>query len=82
MRMDRYRFTEYFDSEVLQRRPYLTRALCVRVVQNPAASAVQPDGRIRFWAISAELAGRLLQVLTLADGLTIHNAFIDRGVAP
>ncbi|MDR3721430.1 MAG: hypothetical protein P4L00_07495 [Candidatus Acidoferrales bacterium] len=42
------------------------------------ATAIQPDGRIRFWGILPELGGRALRVVTLADGETVHNAFPDR----
>ena len=80
--MARYRFTEYFENEVLRKRPYLTRDLCIQVVQNPATSRRQADDRIRFWAILDELGGRALRVVTLSDGVTIHNAFIDRGFRP
>jgi hypothetical protein len=30
----------------------------------------------------AELDGRMLRVITLADKVTIHNAFPDRGFRP
>jgi hypothetical protein len=39
------------------------------------------DGRIRFWGeieLPGEDAPRILRVITLEDGETIHNAFIDR----
>ena len=42
----------------------------------------QPDGRIRFWgqvSRPGEGALRILRVVTLDDGETIHNAFFDRG---
>jgi hypothetical protein len=37
------------------------------------------NARYRFWAPIAELGGRYLRVVTLADMVTIHNAFPDRG---
>ena len=80
--MGTYSFTSYFESEVLRRRPYLTRELCIRVLKNPLKLEVQTDGRIRFWAILAELDGRAVRVVTLRDRRTIHNAFIDRGFRP
>jgi len=36
----------------------------------------------RFWAKVEEFGNKYLRVVTLADGITIHNAFIDRGFKP
>nr|WP_319420540.1 hypothetical protein [Pleurocapsa sp. FMAR1] len=38
---------------------------------------MQTDGRIRHWIYIAELS-KYLRVVTLEDGETIHNAFLDR----
>jgi hypothetical protein len=68
---------------VLAKRPYLTREMCIRVVQSPARIERQTDGhRVRFWAEVPELNGRVLRVVTLADQKTIHNAFPDRRFRP
>ena len=76
-------FTAYFESKVLAKRPYLTREMCIRVVQSPARIEGQTDGdRVRFWAEVPELNGRVLRVVTLADRKTIHNAFPDRRFRP
>jgi hypothetical protein len=76
-------FTAYFESKVLAKRPYLTREMCIRVVQSPARIERQTDGdRVRFWAEVPELNGRVLRVVTLADQKTIHNAFPDRRFRP
>jgi hypothetical protein len=40
------------------------------------------DGRIRRWAAISEAEGRVLRVVVLADGETVHNAFFDRGFKP
>ncbi len=78
-----YAFTGYFEIKVLAKRPYLTRAMCVRVVEAPVRKEVQDDGeRVRFWAAVPELDGRFLRVVTLADERTIHNAFPDRRFKP
>jgi len=45
---------------------------------NPLARADQPDSRIPFWGAVEELGGRVLRVVTLANGETLHNAFLDR----
>jgi len=76
-------FTAYFESKVLAKRPYLTRDMCIRVVQSPTRVELQTDGdRVRFWAEVPELDGRVLRVVTLADQKTIHNAFPDRRFRP
>ena len=52
-----------------------------RVIQTPVKETVQADGRIRRWAAIAEMDGRFLRVILLADGATVHNAFFDRSFA-
>ena len=49
-----------------------------RVIAHPIAQAVQQDGRIRRWGRIHEMENRVLRVLLLADGETVHNAFFDR----
>jgi len=49
-----------------------------RVIANPIAQAVQQDGRIRRWGRIPEMENRILRVVLLADGETVHNAFFDR----
>ena len=51
-------------------------------ILNPLREAAQTDGRIRRWAAIAEANGRILRVVLLADGETVHNAFFDRGFKP
>jgi len=70
--------TRYFREQVLRKRPYLQAEWCERIVKQPLARETQADGRIRFWGTVPELAGRVLCVVTLEDGETIHNAFPDR----
>ncbi len=76
------RFTDYFQKEVLRKRPYLKREWCIRVLENPIRVEKQENNRFRFWGAVAELEGRIVRVVTLADKRTIHNAFIDRGFKP
>ena len=80
--MHEYRFTEYFESVVLRKRPYLRRAWCIAVLQNPLRVERQDHNRFRFWARVPELGNRYLRVVTLEDQTTIHNAFPDRGFEP
>jgi len=80
--MPEFRFTTYFEQEVLRKRPYLRREWCVWVVQHPLRVERQEDNRYRFWASVPDLDGRYLRVVTLEDQTTIHNAFPDRGFTP
>ncbi|HLO15829.1 MAG TPA: hypothetical protein VK206_13435, partial [Anaerolineales bacterium] len=47
-----------------------------RVIRNPLREEVQADGRIRRWARIAEMEDRVLRVILLEDGETVHNAFL------
>lgn len=49
-----------------------------RVIENPLREEIQSDGRIRRWARIAEMENRVLRVILLEDGRTVHNAFFDR----
>jgi len=77
-----FQFTEYFEGEVLRKRPYLRKEWCIRVVCDPVKCALQNGNRYRFWGLCPELGGRYLRVVTLEDKVTIHNAFPDRGFRP
>lgn len=70
--------TRYFEEQVLRKRPYIRRDWCVRIIAASIRREVQPDGRMRHWGRVDELGGRVLRVITLADGQTVHNAFPDR----
>ena len=73
--------TRYFEEQVLRKRSYLTREMCEAVIAAPLKIAPQDDGRIRHWGAATlpkETGERILRVITLADGETIHNAFPDR----
>jgi hypothetical protein len=77
-----YKFTEYFENQVLRKRPYLTKEMCIRVIKNPVRTEPQEEDRFRFWGKVEELPGRFLRVVTLSDKMTIHNAFLDRRFKP
>lgn len=49
-----------------------------RVIQHPLGEEIQSDGRIRRWARIPEMDNRVLRVILLEDGETVHNAFFDR----
>ena len=76
------RATRYFEEQVLRKRPYLTAELCRAVLDAPLRREGQADGRVRFWGavrFAGEERSRILRVVTLEDGETVHNAFLDRG---
>lgn len=73
--------TRYFAEQVLRKRPYLDPAACRTVIAAPLRREIQPDGRIRFWGRVIDHRdgkSRILRVVTLDDGETVHNAFYDR----
>jgi len=69
--------TRYFEEQVLRKRPYIRREWCERALSDPVRREDQADGRVRYWVFVEEL-GKHLRVVTLADGVTVHNAFPDR----
>jgi hypothetical protein len=77
-----YRFTDYFEKEVLRKRPYLKKEWCIRVIERPLKVEHQEHNRFRFWGVIPEMADRILRVITLEDKRTIHNAFLDRRFKP
>jgi uncharacterized surface protein with fasciclin (FAS1) repeats len=76
--MSEYNYTEYFENEVLRKRPYLKKEWCIHVIENPIKVERQEHNRFRFWGEVKELRGQILRVITLDDKKTIHNAFPDR----
>lgn len=73
-----YKFTDYFEKEVMRKRPYLKKEWCIQVLKNPLRVERQEENRFRFWGAIEELEGIILRVITLDDKITIHNAFPDR----
>jgi len=80
--MAKFKFTPYFENEVLRKRPYLKKEWCARVIKNPIKIEKQEGNRYRFWGQIAEFDNRYLRVITLEDKTTIHNAFPDRSFKP
>lgn len=80
--MPNYAYTDYFETRVPLKRPYLRKEWCIRVIENAVRSERQESDRYRFWAMLTELDGRYLRVVTLEDKVTIHNAFPDRDFKP
>ena len=80
--MEAYRFTDYFENEVLRKRPYIKKEWCIMIIESPIKVEPQENNRFRFWGVVDDLEGRVLRVVTLEDRKTIHNAFPDRGYKP
>jgi hypothetical protein len=77
----RMKTTRYFEEQVLRKRPYVDLGQCAEAIAHPLAQIVQDDGRIRHWGRVVDNRDgktRVLRVVTLDDGETIHNAFFDR----
>jgi hypothetical protein len=73
--------TRDFDEQVMRKRPYIQRAWCAATIASPFHTEVQDDGRIRHWAEVVDARDgkrRMLRVVTLRDGETVHNTFFDR----
>ena len=75
----KYKYTAYFENEVLKKRPYLKKKWCEYTINNAVKVERQEKNRYKFWAKISELEGRYLRVITLNDKITIHSAFPDRG---
>ena len=76
--MRQIKFTLYFENEVLRKRPYLTKDICVKIIENPLKVERQEDNRFRFWGKVEGFEDKVVRVVTLEDKITIHNAFLDR----
>ena len=75
--------TAYF--EAIRQRPdraVIRNEWIQRAIDSPIREVVQADGRIRRWGAVPEFEGKFLRVVLLADGVTVHNAFFDRGFKP
>jgi hypothetical protein len=70
--------TRYFEEQVLRKRAYLQRVWCERALRDGVRCESRLDGRVYYQIYIPEL-GKYLRVVTLADGTTLHNAFVDRG---
>ena len=71
--------TEYFDT--IRRRAdrrVIKDEWIERAISAPTREEKQSDGRIRRWVPIEEMNNRVLRVILLPDGQTVHNAFFDR----
>ena len=74
-------FTSYFQTDVMVKRSYIQVSWLEQALTAPLRREVQSDGRIRHWVWIDDL-NHYLRVVTLEDGLTVHNAFPDRRFSP
>lgn len=75
--------TAYFDA--IRERPdrnMITDEWVQRAVTKPIREVIQSDQRIQRWVRVPEMANRVLRVILLPDGETVHNAFFDRRFKP
>ncbi len=52
----------------------------LRAISGADKEETQTDGRIRRWKRIPEAENRVLRIVLLADGETVHNAFFDRNI--
>lgn len=74
--------TRYFLEQVMRKRPDIDPNWCRQVIASPIRRMLQADGLLRFCGEitrPGDTSPRILRVVTLEDGETIHNAFFDRG---
>ena len=73
--------TWHFEHEVQPDRPYLDIATCDGSSLPRSAPKCRRTGASRLWGevtLPSEREPRIIRVVTLEDGETIHTAFIDR----
>lgn len=70
------KFTAYFDGFASQKHPEVQREWIQDVLLNPVKTASQPNGRIFYWGNIPDAENRVLRVIPLEDGETIHNALM------
>jgi hypothetical protein len=75
--------TRYFAMTVMAKadRRWIDPADIQRALDYPARKERQQDGRVRYWAYIPAL-NTYIRVVTLSDGMTVHNVFKDRDFAP
>ena len=77
--MSNLKFTQYFHTlRTRADRHNIKIEWIEETVFGPIKETIQADGRIRRWAKIAEMENRVLRVVLLSDGETVHNAFFDR----
>ena len=68
--------TQYFEhSRHRADRSLILEQWILSTVSAPDKEVVQTDGRIRRWRRIPEFKNKVLRVILLDDGVTVHNAF-------
>ncbi|PSR16101.1 hypothetical protein C8255_19575 [filamentous cyanobacterium CCP3] len=70
--------TACFDDFASQKHPEVHRKWIQAVLSNLVKIARQPNGCVSHWGNIPDAQSRVLRVITLEDGETVHNAFSDR----
>ncbi|PSN12499.1 hypothetical protein C7293_19890 [filamentous cyanobacterium CCT1] len=70
--------TAYFDDFASQKHSEVQRQWIQAVLLNPVKIVRQPNVRVSYWGNIPDAENRVLRVITLEDGETVHNAFFDR----
>ncbi|MFQ3618318.1 MAG: hypothetical protein SNJ57_13710 [Cyanobacteriota bacterium] len=68
--------TRYFDEFASRKHPEIRREWIEAVIANPVRTEEQPNNRIAHWGNIEDAGDRVLRVITLEDGETVHNAFL------
>jgi hypothetical protein len=75
--------TEYFLRNMREPdRVWIKPEWIERVLNNPEWENEQQDGRFQRRSRISEANNRVLRVVVLSDGETVHNAFFDRTFKP
>jgi len=73
--------TRYFDEQILKKELIWHLKCALKIIENPIKEEIQEDGRKRYWGLVPEL-NKIIRVVVLEDGETLHNAFMDRSFKP
>jgi len=68
----------FLETQLRPDRQCIKREWIEQAILNPDAEHIQHDGRIRRWKRIEDAGGRMLRIVLLEDGETVHNAFFDR----
>lgn len=72
------KYTQYFlHSRKRPDRKKIREEWIRQAIENPILEEIQSDGRIRRWTKVKE-ENKVLRVILLEDGETVHNVFFDR----
>jgi len=73
------KITQYFQfRRQMPDRVEITDEMIESVLKSPLKTETQEDGRMKVWGRVDEAGEKILRVILLEDGMTVHNAFFDR----